>query len=124
MTARVTSASIPGLALAPHDRLHIKQNRMRRRGRWGWPAPGGVAGLRKVDGRYLRGSAQVDRGHEACWQIAAWMARHVGGAHKLPAVSLRFPLRVSRVCQRTVARPRGPDLPRRSRDRRGIFVGV
>jgi hypothetical protein len=91
------------LVLAPHDRLHIKQNRMRRRGRWGWPAPGGVASLRKVDGRYLRGSAQVDCGHEACWQIAAWMARHVGGAHKLPAVSLRFPLRGSRVCQRTVA---------------------
>ena len=55
----------------------IRQNRMRRRGRWGWPAPGGVAGLREVDGRYLRGSSQVDRGHEPCWQIAARMARHV-----------------------------------------------
>ena len=54
-------------------------------GRWGWPATAGGAGLREVDGRYLRGTPQVERGHEACWQIAAWMARHVGGAHKLPA---------------------------------------
>src|ERR1017187_1890521 len=39
--------------------------------------PVGDAGLREVDGRYLRGSSQVDRGHEPCWQIAARMARHV-----------------------------------------------
>src|SRR5882757_3350933 len=58
---------------------------------WGWPAPGGGAGLREVDGRYLRGSSQVDRGHEPCWQIATWMARHVGCAHKLPAVSRGVP---------------------------------
>jgi hypothetical protein len=48
-------------------------------GRWGWPATAGGAGLREVDGRCLRGTPQVERGHEACWQIAAWMARHVGG---------------------------------------------
>jgi hypothetical protein len=50
---------------------------MRRRGRWGWPAPGGGAGLREVDGRYLRGTPQVERGHVPCWQVAARMAWHV-----------------------------------------------
>jgi hypothetical protein len=59
------------------DSRSSRQNRMRRRGRWAWPAPGGVTGLREVDGRYLRGSSQVDRGHEPCWQIAARMARYV-----------------------------------------------
>jgi hypothetical protein len=55
----------------------VPQNRMGRRGRWAWPVPGGVAGLREVDGRYLRGSSQVNRGHEPCWQIAARMAQYV-----------------------------------------------
>src|ERR1017187_9951137 len=50
---------------------------MRRRGRWGCPAPGGGAGLREVDGRYLRGTPQVERGHVPCWQVAARMAWHV-----------------------------------------------
>jgi hypothetical protein len=99
------------------------QNRMCRRGRWGWPAPAGGAGLREVDGRYLRGIPQVERGHEPCWPVAARMARHVM-ARQLPAVSWRrFPLRGNRACQRTVAGPRGPVLPCRSRDWPGILAG-
>jgi len=31
-------------------------------GRWGWPAPAGGAGLWEVDGRYLRGTPQVEHG--------------------------------------------------------------
>ena len=33
---------------------------MRRRGRWGWPAPGGGAGLREVDGRQILHDAGID----------------------------------------------------------------
>ena len=44
-----TIAVLPGLADSGREG-------MRWRGRWGWPA-------REVDGRYLRGTPQVDRGH-------------------------------------------------------------
>src|SRR5882757_6120803 len=48
---------------------------MRRRGRWGWLAPGGGPGLREVDGRVARRSIAVMS--LAGWQIDARMARHV-----------------------------------------------
>jgi hypothetical protein len=48
-----TGPDVPRPGLAPAS-AH-RQNRMRRPGRWGWPAPGGVAGLRGVDGRYSAG---------------------------------------------------------------------
>ncbi len=111
------------LVLAPHDRLHIKQNRMGPRGRWGWPAPGGGAGPREVDGRYLRGNSQVHRGHERCWQIAARMARHVVGHASCPrcprAASLFEGIGpASGQWQDRADRP-----PYRSWARRGIFGG-
>src|ERR1039457_5028487 len=82
----------------------------------GWPAPGGVAGLREVDGKYLRGSSQVDRGHEPCWQIAARMARHVMRRAQV-ARGVLAPLPSSRESGLaadsggTVAGPSGPVLP-------------
>src|SRR5271166_1443271 len=58
--------------LEPRDHLHIKQNRMRRRGRWG--SPGGGAGPREVDARYIRGISQVDQGHRLGRQVAVVLA--------------------------------------------------
>ena len=49
-----------------------RQNRMRRRGRWG--SPGGGAGLREVDARYLRGTWQVDHDHRLGRQVAVVLA--------------------------------------------------
>ena len=92
-------------------------------GRWGWPATAGGAGLREVDGRCLRGTPQVERGHEACWQIAAGMARHVGGRAQVARGGLAPLSSRESVLPATMAGPRGPVLPCRSRDRRGIFGG-
>ncbi len=61
--------------LVPHDHRHINQDRMRRRGRW--DSPGGGAGPREVDARYLRGTWQVDQGHQLGWQVAVVLAWQV-----------------------------------------------
>jgi hypothetical protein len=91
--------------------------------------PVGDAGLREVDSRYLRGSSQVDRGHEPCWQIAARMARHVMRRAQV-ARGVLAPLPSSRESGLaadsggTVAGPSGPVLPSYwSRARPGIFGG-
>jgi hypothetical protein len=83
----------------------IRQNRMRRRGRW--------AGLRpvaaRVYGRSMAGSSGVPRRSIAVMSLGGRSlpdgpARNA--ARQLPAVSSRrFPLRGNRACQRTVAGP-------------------
>ena len=77
----------------PHDRLHIKQNRM----------PGVVVGAglhlvaAQVPGRSMTRSScipRVDHGYEPCWRIAARMARYVMRRARCLRVSSRcFPLR-------------------------------
>jgi hypothetical protein len=89
-------AGCPAVAWLPMHRpggpltTPLMRNRMRRHGRW--DSPGGGVGPREVDVGYLRGTWQVDQGHQFGWQ-GCCRAGLAGDAvrHPLEACGYRVP---------------------------------
>ena len=94
------------LVLAPHDHLAYQAESDAPAWSLGLACTRWRRGLREVDGRYLRGTPQVDHGHEPCWQVRCPDGPARNAAPQLTAVSLA-PLSSSgnRACQRTAAGP-------------------